>query len=171
MRETVKWSLYVCIALLLFGMQSAWGGSIQLWGIHPNLVPFLVGSLAVWEKPKASAWFGFLVGLLCEGFQPVSIGFFPVVYFLCAWACAELSRRYFRACFVTAFLFGIGISVISNVLSYVVFYMIFAQVTGLEFLRLAGMEIVYSGVLSWIAYVPIRFVRHVTKQRYLEGGK
>jgi len=162
-RRTVRWCLYLTWALLLYALQSSLGDRIMIYGIRPDLMPFLVCACAALEGKKKGAWFGFFVGLLCDAFHPISTGFFPVLYFFCAYFTGVLTERHFDTNILTVGFFGICASVIGNFLQYVVFYMIFLRVPAADMLYITGMEAVYSLLLSALAYLPMKLSAHLTR--------
>ena len=170
-RTVIKWILYSLCTIVLFALQSALGDRIAVYGIKPNLMPFLVCALAVSEGRNKGAWFGFFVGLLCDAFYADSACFFAILYFICGYGAGLLCEKYFSANFVTAALFGLAASVVSNFLLYVIFYMIFEQVSMADMGYIVGMEALYSLVLSVFAYLPIRFCDAVTRDRRTEYRK
>ena len=170
-RTVIKWILYGLWAVLLFAIQSAYAERMMLFGIKPNLMPFLVCAAAVWEGGKKGAWFGFFVGLLCDAFHTTSAGFYPLLYFACGYGAGKLSETHISANFVTASLFGAISSVIVNFLQYVIFHMIFDRVAAVDMLYIVGVEAAYSLVLSVCAYVPMRFCARMTRDRRTEYRK
>jgi len=167
-RQIIKWLLYSLWTLLLFAIQSALGDRISIAGIKPNLMPFLVCTMAMLEGEKKGAWYGFFVGLLCDAFHPASTGFFPVVYFGCAYGVGILTKRYFSTNYLTAALFGTVVSIVTNVLQYVIFYMIFDRVAAVDMLYIVGVEAVYSLAVSVFAYAPLRWCIRLTRDRQTE---
>ena len=166
-RQIIKWCLTGLWTVVLFALQSALGERIMLFGIKPNLMPFVVCGLAAWEGAKKGAWYGFFAGLFCDAFF-AGAGFFSVLYFLCGYGTGILCERYFSANYVTASLFGAVASVLVNFCQYVIFYMIFERVTVSDMLYIVGVEAAYSLALSVIAYVPLRLCARVTQDRRRE---
>ncbi len=157
-RQLVKWLLYVVFGVMVYTLQTALGGKVMLFGIRPNLVPFLICAVAVFEGEKCGSWYAFFIGIICDTFHPISIGFFSIVYFALAYGVGIVTKKYLTVGFLTTLLLGVLVSVFTNILLYVVFYMIFESVHVLDMLYITWIEAVYSLSLSFIVYLPISFI-------------
>ena len=119
-KQIIRWTLYLIWALVLYAVQSALGGRIEIMGIRPDLMPFLVCACGALEGKKKGAWFGFFIGLLCDAFHPISTGFFPALYFICAYGTGLLTERHVDTNIVTVGLFGLFASILGNFFQYVI---------------------------------------------------
>ena len=101
------WSLYSVLALLLLLLQTAGLNHLEIRGIHPFLLPCLVGITAVYTSRKGSAVFAFLFGFLCD---MLLVGVIPCFYLLtftlCAFGTGLLSHRFIAPGFFSTLLAG-----------------------------------------------------------------
>ena len=107
------WALYGFTALLFLLLQSVLLNRLSiLHGIHPILLPLLVGLTAIYTPRGGSAVFAFFFGFLCD---MLFVGAIPCFYLLtftiCAIAAGLLSHRFITPGFFCSFLMG-GLSLL-----------------------------------------------------------
>ena len=101
------WSLYRLLALLLLLLQSVVLNHLQIQGIHPFVLPCLVGITAVYTSRRGSAVFAFLFGFLCDMLLVGAIPcFYLLTFTLCAFVTGLLCHRFLTPGFFSALLAG-----------------------------------------------------------------
>ena len=102
------WSLYGLLALLLLLLQTVLLNHLQIRGIHPFLLPCLVGITAVYTSRKGGAVFAFLFGFLCDMLLVGAIPcFYLLTFTLCAVGVGLLSHRFIAPGFFSTLLAGV----------------------------------------------------------------
>ena len=107
------WALYGFIALLFLLLQSVLLNRLSLvHGVHPVLLPLLVGLTAIYTPRGGSAVFAFFFGFLCDMLFVGAIPcFYLLTFTLCAIAAGLLSHRFITPGFFCSLLMG-GLSLL-----------------------------------------------------------
>lgn len=154
MRKILKNAAFIAFVLLIFILQTTLGAKLMLWGVKPDLMPFLAAALGVVAGKTAGAWLGFLGGTLCDLASPFGMGPRMAVCFLAGAVSGELVRKVLRRGFPAAFLLGLAAALSANLLDVLI-----GAARGLPLpylLRDAAFAVLYSTFASPLAYFPLR---------------
>lgn len=158
------WFLYGLLALLLLLLQTGVLNHLQIWGVHPFILPCLVGVTAVYTSRKGSAVFAFFFGLLCDMLLLGAIPcFYLLTFTLCAFLAGLLSHRFILPGFFSALLAGTLSFLVTEILQ-----MFFLSFRG-DFPLLPGMALLLSEFLITLPCLVLLYPLYSRIDRFLSN--
>lgn len=114
---TIKWLLYAALTLPFLIIQQYLLNPLEIFGVHPFIIPLLGAMAAIFESRGESAFFSASLGILCDLLMPSVIPCFYTVSFLAtAFLVGLLVGRVIMPGFLCAFICSAIASVINGLL-------------------------------------------------------
>lgn len=159
-KRNFRWrtALYLLLLLILYLLQFSRGTRLRVLGASPDLLPFFLASLALFEGPYLSAAFGLLAGLLCAVNAGSPEGLLALYYSLCCLGAGYLTSRYLRRTLPAALLCGTFIFSLKILLTFFFFYALVYRAHSLGALVRAGHSLLLSLVLAPLLYWLVRSI-------------
>ena len=157
----IKWSAYGFVLLLIFLVQSSYGLQLTLFGVHPNVIPFFLAALALYEGPACTAVIGLFAGFLCDLSITGVEGLYPLFFMVFSIVSGILAEKFLWKNIAAGILLGAVASILINVFQYVFYYAILYQTSFSLGAKLVLTELGVSVLLSPIVYVSVKLIhRH-----------
>jgi len=138
-----KWLFYSCATLTFIALQHLLLNRLEVWGVHPFLLPILAVLPATLESRQESIFYAIALGLICDlrTAAPIPI-FYTMVFLLAALLTSQIAGRLIMPGFLCAFLCGLLALVLCNLLQ---FLLTFSQgYPAATALHLMGREVLLS---------------------------
>jgi len=139
--------------LALFLVQTSYRYPFALFGIKPDLIPFFIAALALFEGPACAGVIGFFAGLLCDFTQSGLDGFSPFLYISAGILAGFLSEKFFRKNILSGLVLGMAFSILQNLFKYIFYYALLFQAS-----LLTGMRIIFSELLASVLFAPLVYL-------------
>jgi len=161
----IKWAAYGILLLVVFLIQTSYRFQFSLFGIRPDLIPFYIAAIALFEGPACAGTTGFFAGLLCDFTRSGIDGFFPF-YYVCFGVLAGLAaEKYFRKNILSGLVIGSFLSVFRNLCEYVFYYGLILRAPFLIGMRITFTELIASFFLSPLVYFSVSLInRHFAEE-------
>ncbi|MDP4110103.1 MAG: hypothetical protein Q8878_08765 [Bacillota bacterium] len=157
----IKWAAYGMLLLVLFLIETAYRFKLTVLGVRPDIIPFFIAALALYEGPGCAAVIGFISGLLCDFVQPGLDGFLPLFYTAAGLGIGFVSEKYFRKNIFSALLLGASASVLLNLLRFIFYYALLFNASVLTGVKITFSELLLSLLFSPVVYYGVRLInRH-----------
>lgn len=157
-KRNFRWraALYLLLLLALSLLQFSRGTRLRLFGVSPDLLPFFLAALALFEGPYLSALFGLLAGLLAAANGSSPEGLLSLYYGLCCLGAGSLASRYLRRTLPAALLCGSFIFSLKTLLTFFFFYALIYRAHSLGALARAGRGLLLSIALAPLVYLLVK---------------
>jgi cell shape-determining protein MreD len=149
-----KWIWYAVVTLGCLLVQSMICNHISLWGVHPVLLPFLIGVLAAYEHRASGLLFALIVGVLSDLTTTAIIPcYYTVAFVLAALLAITVARNLITPGFWCA-LASAAASLLACDLFYTVILIYRSAATFTGALSLIGREMLislpFAFLLCWL---------------------
>lgn len=162
---TIKWAFFSCAALFFIALQQLVLNHLEIWGVHPYLLPMLPAMAVILEGQKESAFFAVGLGLFCDLLSPAVIPcFYTIAFLVCSLLCGLLAGRVIMPGFLCSFVCGALAMVMTNLLQ-MLFFTFYGSFSFTDALLLMGKELLLS-----IAAAPLIFLvfRRISRRLHNE---
>ncbi len=160
-KQYVKWGAYGLALLLCYILQSSYGVHLTLFSAHPNVLPFFVATLALYEGSACAAGFGFFAGILCDIPVTGADGLYPLFLMLFGLGAGWFAKRFMRQNLFSGILLGAAATVFTNLIEYLFYYALMYRAGWLTGLNIMWRELLCSIIFFPIPYFIIRQIhRH-----------
>ena len=150
---TIKWALFSLASLGFLALQQLLLNRLEVWGVHPYLLPMLPAMAVIFEGQKETSFFAVGLGLFCDLLAPAGIScFYTIAFLACALLTGMVAGRIIMPGFLCAIVCGAMAMVITDLLQmlFLSFYSSFSLSVAFT---LMGKELLLS-----IAAAPVIFV-------------
>ncbi len=155
-----KYGLYALSLLLLVLVQNTVMLRLSLFGVHPNLYPLFVATVAVLEGGVAGGVFGALAGL-CADTAGASLGvFFGLCFLGLGLGIGLLSDYLFKKVFWSTLLWAFIAHTLGNILYFLFFFIIPGRAGLPDFAAVALPEIAASLLFLPLIWFPLNANHH-----------
>ena len=145
-----KWALYGL--LLCFACILQISLPLKMSGLRAMPLMPLATAAAVFEGPRGSAAFGFVVGLVYDAFVPGPDGFFAIYLLVACFAIGLLVQRYFKVSLFTALFWYVSVHAAACIL-YFLFFLLVAGKAGPQVL----LTVALPELLLTLPYLPLAY--------------
>lgn len=149
-------ALYLLLLLILYLLQFSRGTRLRLWGISPDLLPFLLSAVALFEGPYAGCALGFIVGLLTAVNSGAPEGLLALYYGLGCLGLGWFTARHMRRTLPAALLCGAALSGVKTLLTFFFFYALVYRAHSLGGLIRSGYSLLFSMALAPLIYWAVK---------------
>ena len=155
-RFRLRMTLYALVVLVLYLLQSARGTQLQVFGVTPDLLPFALCAVALFEGPYVGAAFGLGAGLLTSINSTAAEGLMALYYSLGCLGLGFFSTKYMRRVYPTLLLGGLILSGLKSLLVFFFYYALVYEAGSFGALTYSGMRIALSALFSPLIYLLFR---------------
>lgn len=119
---TIKWGFFSTASLFFIALQQLLLNHLEVWGVHPYLLPLLPAMAVILEGQKESAFFAVGLGLFCDLLSPAVIPcFYTIAFLACSLLAGALAARVIMPGFLCSFLCGALAMVVTDLLQILFF--------------------------------------------------
>ena len=158
---TIKWAFFSVAALAFIALQQLLLNRLEVWGIHPYLLPMLPVMAVILEGQKESAFFAVGLGFFCDLLSPAIIPCFYTIAFL---ACSLLAGIIAGRVIMPGFLCAVVCCVTAIVLTDLLLILPLASSATFSFaaaLSLTGRELLLSLPFAPLLFFSFRKIRQM----------
>lgn len=150
---TIKWAFFSTAALAFIALQQLVLNHLEVWGVHPYLLPMLPAMAVILEGQKESAFFAVGLGLFCDLLSPAVIPcFYTIAFLTCSLLSGLLAGRVIMPGFLCAFVCGALSMAITDLLR-MLFFTFYNSFSFAHAFALMGKELLLS-----VAAAPMIFL-------------
>lgn len=150
---TIKWAFFSTAAVTFLALQQLLLNHLEIWGVHPYLIPFLPAMAVILEGQKESAFFAVGLGLACDLLSPAVIPcFYTIAFLTCSLLAGVLAARVIMPGFLCSVVCGALAMVITDLLQ-ILFLTFYGSFSFMDAFVLMGKELLLS-----IAFAPVIFL-------------
>ena len=114
---TIKWAFFSVAALAFIALQQLLLNRLEVWGIHPYLLPMLPVMAVILEGQKESSFFAVGLGFFCDLLSPAIIPcFYTIAFLACSLLAGIIAGRVIMPGFLCAFVCGAMAMVVTDLL-------------------------------------------------------
>lgn len=151
-------ALYILLLLVCFVFQTSRGTRLTLWGASPDVLPFLLAAVALFEGPYVGALFGFFGGILLSVNSTAPEALLSMYYGLGCLGAGFFASRYMRRVFPTLLMCGTFLSLFKTLLSFFFFYALVYEAHSPGLLLIAGKSLLLSLPFSLLLYLLVKHI-------------
>ena len=149
-------ALYFLLLLVLYLLQFSRGTRLRLWGVSPDLIPFLLAAAALFEGPYVGAALGLAAGLLTAVNSGAPEGLLALYYSLGCLGLGWFTSRHMRRTLPAALLCGAALSSVKPLLTFFFFYALVYRAHSLGALVWSGYSLLFSALLAPLVYWAVK---------------
>lgn len=149
-------ALYLLLLLILYLLQFSRGTRLRLWGVSPDLIPFFLAAVALFEGPYIGCAMGFTAGLLTAVNSGAPEGLLALYYGLGCLGAGQFTARHMRRTLPAALLCGAVLSSVKTLLTFFFFYALVYRAHSLGALVRSGYSLLFSMVLAPLIYLAVK---------------
>lgn len=149
-------ALYLLLLLVLYLLHFSRGTRLRLWGASPDLLPFFLAAVALFEGPYTGCALGLVAGLLTAVNSGAPEGLLALYYGLGCLCLGWFTARHMRRTLPAALLCGVALSGVKTLLTFFFFYALVYRAHSLGALVRSGYSLLFSMVLAPLAYLAVK---------------